>query len=507
MVKSKSRIFFMANLFLFLILTGMTISFFVFNAEKNSDSYEVQAKEKSYKNTASYAGDDMSAAYGVQNALRKIARENMKAVVSIATETVVEMRNPYEEFFGEEFYRQFFGSEAPRRKHKQHGLGSGFIVDEDGYLLSNLHVVKNATKIKVYLHDEETEYEAEVIGVDEFSDLALLKIKADRKFPYVELGDSEDIEMGDLAIAIGNPYGLNNTMTMGIVSAKARSEVAAANRFQRFIQVDVAINPGNSGGPLFNIEGEVIGVNSMIYSTSGGNIGIGFAIPINLAKRVMRQLREDGKVSRGYLGVYIQDIDETLAKGLGVDPYIGVFVSKVVEDTPADKAGIKEGDIIIEFDGKEMNKANDLYYNVESMKIGEKADVVILRDGDKEELEVEIEERPSAGSKQSYKEKEAQKTAKEWYGIEVANLDEHTRRELGLRDGEKGVVITSVEPYSAAGRVGVKKNDVIQKIDGVKIEDLDDYTDFMKDNDEEKNTFLIKRGYTMFAVTLYKNNN
>ena len=231
----------------------------------------------------------------------------------------------------------------PRQRRNQRSLGSGFIVNEDGYVLSNYHVVKGATKIMVLLYGETEELPAKLIGYDEAYDLALLQIESSRTFPYVALGDSDAIEPGEFAIAIGNPYGLNNTVTFGIVSAKGRSDIGA-NRYQRYIQTDVAINPGNSGGPLFNIHGQVIGINTLIYSTSGGSIGIGFATPINIATSVMKELRETGKVTRGYLGIYLQDIDENLARGLNIRQGSGVYVSEVVPNSPASKGGLQDGD-------------------------------------------------------------------------------------------------------------------------------------------------------------------
>ena len=320
MNQKKSSFMFFLNLGLTFTLVGIIISFFIFSYEKNykKDNFMVYAQAAPQK--VAFSGS-IDGALQVESAIREVVNKNMDAVVNISTE--IEARQTEQDRYADEFFRFFFGDQVPRQRRNQRSLGSGFIVNEDGYVLSNYHVVKGATKIMVLLYGETEELPAKLIGYDEAYDLALLQIEANRTFPYVALGDSDAIEPGEFAIAIGNPYGLNNTVTFGIVSAKGRSDVGA-NRYQRYIQTDVAINPGNSGGPLFNIYGQVIGINTLIYSTSGGNIGIGFATPINIATSVMNELKETGKVTRGYLGIYLQDIDGNLARGLNVRQGSGV---------------------------------------------------------------------------------------------------------------------------------------------------------------------------------------
>lgn len=503
--QTRPNVLLFLGLFLLFTLLGMLISFFLrgtmwyrpSNTQQTTNKETTSASRRPIELPESEQ-DVLASAVAVQQALRGIAKRNMKAVVNISTETVVALRNPYSEFFDDDFFRYFFGERQQRQpqKRKQKSLGSGFIVDKDGYLLSNLHVVKNASAIKVRLYDEETEYDAEVVGIDENSDLALLKIKAKREFPFVTLGDSSTIEPGDFAVAIGNPYGLNNTMTLGIISAKGRSAVGA-NRYQQYIQVDVAINPGNSGGPLFNIYGEVIGVNNMIYSTSGGNIGIGFAIPINLAKNVMSQLREHGEVTRGWLGVYPQDITQELAKALDIDAYSGVYVGEVIAKSPAADAGIEDGDIIVSFNGVTINRANDLYNAVANTEVGAKAKVVILRKGEKKTLTVTVGERPSDDAVES----EATTTGA--FGITVASITPDLRREYRLREREDGALIIDVLENSKAWNAGLQPGDVIKRVNGEVIPSKEAYDAFMERNEKTKTfQYLIKRERAVAVVTL-----
>ena len=307
--KKRSFMFFL-NLGLTFTLVGIIISFFIFSYEKNYKKDEFLVHAQAAPEKTAFSGS-LDGALEVESAIRDVVDRNMPAVVNISTE--IEAGQTEQDRYADDFFRFFFGDQVPRQRRSQKSLGSGFIINEDGYVLSNYHVVKGATKIMITLYGEDGELPAQLIGYDEAYDLALLKIEADnRTFPYVALGDSDAIEPGEFAIAIGNPYGLNNTVTFGIVSAKGRSDVGA-NKYQRYIQTDVAINPGNSGGPLFNIHGQVIGINTLIYSTSGGSIGIGFATPINLATSVMTDLKENGKVKTSAFEVARQI--KTLQKG------------------------------------------------------------------------------------------------------------------------------------------------------------------------------------------------
>ena len=298
-------------------------------------------------------------------AFRSVAKKVSPAVVFIKVEKEIEQpgmgNNPFEGSpFGDEFFRRFFGQmpqqrsphqQQPQKRHSM-GQGSGFIISADGYIMTNNHVVGDADKVSVQLLDGR-EYDAKIIGTDPPSDVALIKIDADEKLPFLKLGNSDKLEVGDWVLAFGNPFGLSHTLTAGIVSAKGRSGIGL-NDFENFIQTDAAINPGNSGGPLVNLDGEVIGMNSAIYTRSGGYMGIGFAIPINMAKDIYQQLVEHGSVTRGRLGVLIQDLNKELAESFDIDQREGILIAQVMEDSPAEKAGLKQGDIILQLMVKKL---------------------------------------------------------------------------------------------------------------------------------------------------------
>lgn len=502
-MKDKNRSFmFFLNLGLTFTLIGILASFFIFSYEKNykNDNFKVHAQATPNRNSNSAS---LSGALDVQDAIRNVVDMNMPAVINISTEmdTQISERDRYTE----EFFRFFFGEQIPRERRSQKSLGSGFIINEDGYVLSNYHVVKGASKITVVLYGENEELPAKLIGYDEAYDLALLKIESKRKFPYVILGDSDSIEPGEFAIAIGNPYGLNNTVTFGIVSAKGRSDVGA-NRYQRYIQTDVAINPGNSGGPLFNIHGQVIGINTLIYSTSGGNIGIGFATPINIANSVMNELKENGKVTRGYLGIYLQDIDDNLSRGLNVRPYSGVFISEVIPKSPADKAGLQDGDIIIEFDGDIMTNSGDLFNKVATTKIGKKVNLKYLRNGRERSTTVTIESRENddniVPTRNSKDDKNNNRQA--WMGIEVSEVTPELSQRLQIRENERGVVVVNMSQRSSAYQAGLRPGDVIKAINGKTISNIDDYNNFVRNSKDEEFTITIKRSRMTYVVIIEK---
>ena len=503
-MKDRNRSFmFFLNLGLTFTLIGILASFFIFSYEKNykSDNFKVHAQSTPKRSSNN---NSLNGALDVQDAIRNVVDMNMPAVVNISTEMDAQISE--QDRYTEEFFRFFFGEQIPRERRSQKSLGSGFIVNEDGYVLSNYHVVKGASKITVVLYGENEELPAKLIGYDEAYDLALLKIESKRKFPYVTLGESDSIEPGEFAIAIGNPYGLNNTVTFGIVSAKGRSDVGA-NRYQRYIQTDVAINPGNSGGPLFNIHGQVIGINTLIYSTSGGNIGIGFATPINIANSVMNELKETGKVTRGYLGIYLQDIDENLSRGLNMKPYSGVFVSEVIANSPAEKAGLQDGDIIIEFDGDVMTNSGDLFNKVATTKIGKKVNVKYLRNGRERSTKVTIESRENdvnvVPTRNSKDDKNANRQS--WMGIEVSEVTPELSQRLQIRENERGVVVVNMSQRSSAYQAGLRPGDVIKAINGKTISNIDDYNNFVKSSGkDEEFTVTIKRSRMTYVVIIEK---
>ncbi len=437
----------------------------------------------------------------------KLAEKLMPATVNISTTKIVKRRkrtfhqpfredDPFKEFFGEEFFGRFFG-QIPPREYKLRSLGSGFIIDKEGYIITNNHVIQEADEIKVRLSDDE-EFDAKVIGKDIKTDIALIKIDPPDGLPVVELGDSDKLKVGEWVMAIGNPFGLNQTVTVGIVSAKWRK--IGAGPYENFIQTDAAINQGNSGGPLFNIRGEVVGVNTAIFSTSGGNIGIGFATPINLAKNVVEQLKEKGKVIRGWLGVIVQTVTPELADSFGLEDRKGALVADVEGDGPADEAGIKKGDIILVFDGKEIEEMSDLPIVVAQTPVGKRVDVAILRNGKEITKKVKVGE-----LKEDQPYTFPGERSRTIIGMEVKDLNRELARKYGISE-TKGVLVTYVESDSPAERAGIKEGDVIIEVNREPVENLDEYYKATKEAKKgDKILFWIKRGRSsQFVVVKLK---
>ncbi|HVN84277.1 MAG TPA: DegQ family serine endoprotease [Candidatus Binatia bacterium] len=363
-----------------------------------------------------------------------------------------------------EFQRRFFG-QAPPRSEPKRSLGSGFIISPDGYIVTNDHVVRDATRIRVRLADK-TEYDAKLIGSDAKTDVALIKIEPNEKLPVVRLGSSAALEVGDWVVAIGNPFGLAQTVTAGIVSAKGR--VIGAGPYDDFIQTDASINPGNSGGPLLNLDGEVIGINSAIFSRSGGSVGIGFAIPIDLARRIVDQLRERGKVVRGWLGVSVQDVTPDLAKSFGLDRPHGVIVADVTHGGPAERAGLRVGDVIVEYQGQALAETHHLPALVADTPVGSRAELKIVRGGKEETVEVTVAELPEPTRRVAA-------TGQNDWGLAVADLTPNLARQLGLSAQARGVVITGVEPGSPAGEAGLAPGELIREVNRQPVHTVREY--------------------------------
>lgn len=399
--------------------------------------------------------------------------------------------SPFDRYFGDDFFDRFFEN-SPQRQFKQRSLGSGFIISEDGYIFTNYHVVEKADEILVKLSDGE-EYKAAVKGKDKNTDLALLKIESKQALPVAKLGSSSDLRVGDWVIAIGNPFGLSQTVTAGIVSAKGR--VIGAGPYDDFIQTDASINPGNSGGPLFNLNGDVVGINTAIVAQGQG---IGFAIPIDIAKEILPQLKVKGKVVRGWLGISVQDITEDIAKSMELKTREGALVTDVFKGDPADRAGIKTGDIIVELDGRAIGNTHDLLMIVAGLPIGKQINIVVMRADKKKIFEVEISER--AEEKQII----AQGESKEYLGMTVQELTPDIAEHLGLSD-RSGVIVTQVDGGSPAESAGIQERDLILQIDRMKIADLKDYHKAMtRAAAKESVLFLIKRGDSKFFVVIRK---
>jgi serine protease Do len=399
------------------------------------------------------------------------------AVVQVQTVTKVtgssfpgfDMNPP--DFFGGDPFQFFFGPHGGEPKDfYTEGNGSGVIVSSEGYILTNNHVVEGAKEIHVALTDGR-EFDATVVGADPSSDIAVIKIEAEG-LPVAPLGNSDDLQVGDWVVALGSPFGLENTVTAGIVSATGRTNMRLAD-YEDFIQTDAAINPGNSGGALVNLSGQVVGINTAIASRTGGYMGVGFAIPVNQAKDVMEQLIETGTVTRGWLGVSIQDVTPALRETLGLaDTVKGALVGEVMSDTPAGKAGIKVGDVVVGMDGRAVSDANDLRNRVAAVRPGKNVRLELLRDGDEQTVTVTVGERPSdltpasttpggpptRGGKQTVR------------GITVGSLTPELKSQLGY-DGDTGVVILDVEGYGGAARAGISPGMVILKVNGVSVND------------------------------------
>ena len=371
------------------------------------------------------------------------------------------MNNPFlERFFGPQARRGNREFKTPDRQ----GLGSGVIISKDGYILTNNHVVEEADEVNVMLSDSNKEYEARVVGTDPKSDIAVLKIEA-KDLPAVTLGNSDVLEVGDLVLAIGNPFNIGQTVTMGIVSATGRGNMGLD--YEDFIQTDAAINPGNSGGALVDASGRLIGINTAIISRSGGNQGIGFAVPVNLARNVMENLVEHGRVIRGFLGVNIQNVNQDLADAFDLDEPKGALVSGVSNDSPAEKAGLEDGDVIVEFNGREIRDSQHLKNVVGQTAPGRDVKVTVVRDGQMEELSAKLEEIP--GSKMASAKVADRDNNERLAGVGVSDLDSSDRKQLDLPKNIEGVLVTEVAPGSAAAKAGLRKGDVILEIDRKKV--------------------------------------
>lgn len=412
-------------------------------------------------------------------AFADLVEENGKAVVNISTRQKLPSNhswNKLREELGDELqipegsplgelFKHFLGEgNLPRQQQEATSLGSGFILSENGYIITNHHVVDGADEILVRLSDKR-ELSATVIGSDEFSDIALLKVEAN-DLPVVNIGNSESLRVGDWVLAIGSPFGFDHSATAGIVSAKGRS-LPKAN-YVSFIQTDVAINPGNSGGPLFNLDGEVIGINSQIYSRTGGFMGLSFAIPVEAAMNVVNQLKKSGSVSRGWLGVYIQEITHEIAQSFNLKKPVGALVSQVISDSPAEKSGFKAGDVILSFNKKRILDSSDLPPLVGRVPVGTKAKVEILRNGREKTLQVTIEQLPSENKPIAAAKTEPSSSNR--MGVEVIDLDEESLKVLG-----RGVLVRKVEPGSPAEQSGLAKGDVLLQLDRKNVKNVADF--------------------------------
>jgi serine protease Do len=425
-----------------------------------------------------------------------LAKKLGPSVVNVSTTTVRgASRNTPGPFGGndpaEEFWERFFGGRTPRGPQRQSGVGSGFIVDSDGTILTNYHVVNGAQKLSVTLSDGQR-YDAKVIGSDQKSDIAVIKIDAGRNLPAAALGDSDRLDVGEWVMAIGNPFGLDHTVTSGIVSAKGRN--IGQGPYDNFIQTDASINPGNSGGPLINLRGEVVGINTAIFSQSGGNIGIGFAIPSNAIKELLPQLRDKGKVVRGFIGASVQKLSPEIAESLGINPVRGALVADLVKGGPAERAGVKTGDVIVEFDRRPIKDSVDLPQQVARVAPGSAVQVKVIRDGKETTLPITVGE---------MKETEVAAAAQEGeLGLTVQPLTPQLAENLGLERAD-GLVISAVKPGSAAEEAGLRSGDVVVEVNRRTVKNLADYNREISRNEKGKSVlFLVRRGQSSLFLAL-----
>jgi serine protease Do len=432
-----------------------------------------------------------------------VVKEVSPTVVKVFTTSAPKQQNYQSNPFSDDpFFRRFFGDQ-PRgqqrqfRAPKQHGLGSGVIVSEDGYILTNNHVVENADEIKVSLADQR-EFTAKVVGRDDKSDIAVLKIDA-KKLPFARLSNSDNIEVGDVVLAIGNPFGVGQTVTMGIVSATGRGNIGLD--YEDFIQTDAAINPGNSGGALVDAEGRLVGINTAILSRSGGNQGVGFAVPVNLARSVMESLIKDGRVVRGFMGVNIQDVTPTLAREFNIKENTGALVADVTAGSPADKAGIKAGDIVVEFNNKPVRDSRHLKLQVGQTAPSAKVPVKLMRDGSTKVVEVRLKELDGKEvASRSSKPTDA-KGEESLKGVTVGDIDSRTREQLKLPAELKGALVTDIDESSAAYEAGLREGDVILEINRKPVTNADEAVELSaRGNDRSILLRVFSQGGTRYLV-------
>ncbi len=451
-----------------------------------------------------YAASTKSQPLG-SNIFVEIAKRQNPAVVNISTKTKRRSRPPRaprnprspggQDPF-QDFYDKFFGD---RDRKPRSGMGSGFFIDKEGYILTNNHVIDGADEIIVLIRDGnngEKEYDAKLVGADSKTDIALIKLVlkdgSKKSFPTLSLGNSDNLEVGEWVVAIGNPFGLSHTVTVGVVSAKERN--IGSGPYDEFIQTDASINPGNSGGPLMNIKGEVIGINTAIISgNTGGNVGIGFAIPINVAKGILKDLKEKGTVTRGWLGVMIQKITPDLAESFNLDRTEGALVGDVIPNSPAERAGIKRGDVIVRFDRHEVKTMESLPKIVGSTTPGKAVKVEVIREGKKKVLDVTIA---------ILKDEEIKVAALDPLGIQVQDITPDIAKSLNLDDVE-GVLVSDVTPGEAGGESGLKRGDIISEVNRNRVKNTSDYNRIagkLKRGDTA--LMLVKRGGTTIYIAV-----
>jgi serine protease Do len=430
-----------------------------------------------------------------------LVKEVLPSVVNISSSKVVHNRMSSGELPMDPFFRQFFGQDGSQfnvpRESREKALGSGVIVSPEGYILTNNHVVDGATDVQVTLADKR-EFQAKVVGTDPKTDIAVLKINAKDLAP-ITIGDSSKVQVGDMALAVGDPFGVGETVTSGIISATGRSNLGIED-YEDFIQTDAPINPGNSGGALINDRGELIGINTAIISHgSEGSQGIGFAIPSDLARNVMDQILKTGHVTRAYLGIYPQDVTPAMARAFGEKQMEGIVIGEVSPDSPAKAAGLQRGDIILDVNGKPVNDSNQLRMSVSMMPPGTEVSIKYLRDGSEHTANVKLAEMPTESAKaESDNNNEGGNKALE--GVEVSNLTGSMARELGISPSTKGVVVTDIDPASKMADSGLQKGDVIQEVNHQPVSNVSEFQSAVRKAGSSPLLLVNRDGHTLFIA-------
>ena len=440
-----------------------------------------------------------------KNGFASVLTPVLPAVVNISSTKVVKPQNNTPDIFNDPFFRQFFGNQlpqfAPRNQgpEREYGLGSGVIVNPDGYIITNNHVISGASDVEVYT-TERKEFKAKVIGADPLTDIAVLKIEA-TGLPTLAFGDSTTLKVGDLVFAIGQPFGIGETATMGIVSATGRALGNQIEHYEDFIQTDAAINPGNSGGALIDLHGDLIGINTAILSGGGGNEGVGFAIPVNMVHYVMDQIIEHGKVVRGFLGVTIQPVEPAMAKAFGLSHGGGALVGDVTPNSPAAKAGLQRGDVILQLNGQPISGPEDLSVHVAELAPGSVAHLQIFRNGQQKDVDVTLGEYPEKGAAKNTPGSESPEAAA-LKGVEVQNLTADIARQMNLPPATTGVIVSQVDPNSAAGEAGLQRGDVIQEVNHKPVHNLEEYRAALAGVGNGSVLLLVNHGGTTLYVVI-----
>jgi Do/DeqQ family serine protease len=479
-----SRKFFLINLILVGVIAGFALSFVMFGCSTELSPGE-EAKAQQQQDGTAAAEEGIENLKQMQYSFRSVAQDVLPVVVELKVTEIIKQQVPQERgwpwgfLFPDEDNGDNGDSQPQEREFRSQGLGSGVIVRQQGdtyYVITNSHVVGDADEIRIVLHDE-SEYTASLVGKDQRMDLAMVQFETDEDLPVADLGDSDDLYVGDWVLAVGSPFGFVSSVTAGIVSAKGRT--GPEQNISEFIQTDAAINKGNSGGALVNLNGEVIGINTWIAAPTGGNVGVGFAIPINSAKKAIHDFIEEGEVQYGWLGVTVSDLPQEIASELGLEENDGAFIHNVYEDSPADRGGIRPGDFVTKINGMDVSNRNEVVRVVGNLKEGEKASFTVIRFGEEKNLTVTIgkrEDRETILSRQN----------KLWPGMSVVPLNEQLRNELELESSTEGIFVSSVEQGTKAYGVGLRRYVVITEINGTAIETVADFYKIISNPDTEE---------------------